>query len=474
MDTFDVIVLGAGSAGLTLARAASAAGRSVAVVEGNRVGGDCPFVACMPSKALLRSAEVRHLVTRAVELGAVADIALDDGGPALARAVLRRDRTVNHGDDRAKAHQLEELEGACLVRGRGRIEPGLVVLDGRRLRWTDLVVATGSAPSTLPIDGLDRIPTWTSEQALTSGPQPSSLAVIGGGAIGCELAQVYARFGVEVTLIESQAQLLSGEDRSVADLLASVLTGDGVDVRLGCGVVAASSGSRGARLDLDDGHVVDVERVLVAVGRTPNTAGIGLESLGLEVEGKELPIDERCRVRGLDHVWAAGDVTAVVPYTHGANYQAKVVAANLFGKGMVADYRAIPRAVYTDPPVASVGVGHDVAGGRGIDVICSSVDLAETPRAGSDGSSSGRLVLTADRTRRVLVGAAAMGPGADELIGQATLAIHADVPLSVLAGMVHPFPTYAEAYGPAMDQLLEQIDGFASTPSGPAGVAPDA
>lgn len=457
MDNFEVIVLGAGSAGMTVARAAAAAGRSVAVVEGNRVGGDCPFVACMPSKAMLRSAEVRRSITRAVELGAAADVSLDDDGPALDRAVLRRDQTVNHGNDGAKARELQDLAGTCLVRGRGWIEPGALVVDGRRLRWTDLVVATGSAPSTLPIDGLEQVPTWTSEQALTSRARPSSLAVLGGGAVGCELAQVYARFGVEVTLVESGGQLLSGEDRNVADALASVLAEDGIDVRLGTRVVAASPGAFAARLHLDDGQSLDVERVLVAVGRTPNTAGIGLESLGLTVDGKGLPIDERCRVQGLEHVWAAGDVTAIVPYTHGANYQAKVVAANVFGKGMIADYRAIPRAVYTEPAVASVGIDHIVADERGIDTICSAVDLTGTARAGSDGEGHGLLLLTADRTRRVLVGAAAIGAHADEWIGQATLAIHADVPLSVLAELVHPFPTYGEAYGPAVEKLIDQI-----------------
>jgi dihydrolipoamide dehydrogenase len=273
------------------------------------------------------------------------------------------------------------------------------------------------------------------------------------------LAQVYARFGVDVTLVESSDQLMVGEDPRVAAALATVLAGDGIDVRLGARVVAASPVSRGARLDLDDGQAIEVERVLVAVGRTPNTAGIGIETLGLEVSGKGLAIDERCRVHGLDHVWAAGDVTAIVPYTHGANYQAKVVAANLFGTGMTADYRAIPRAVYTDPAVASVGLGRVTAAQRGVDAISSMVELSDTPRAGSDGESDGeaRLVLTADRERRVLVGAAAIGPHVDEWIGQATLAIHADVSLSVLADLVYPFPTYSEAFGPALEQLMGQI-----------------
>ena len=206
------------------------------------------------------------------------------------------------------------------------------------------------------------------------------------------------------------------------------------------------------------------ERVLLAVGRTANTAAIGLETLGIEVDDGGLGIDGTCRVHGQENVWAAGDVTAVAPYTHTANYQAEIIAANILaaegGTGspgapeLTADYRAIPRAVYTDPAVASVGTDEATASERGIDTVTAALELDELARAGSDGDG-GRLVLTADRSRGVLIGAAAIGPHADEWIGEAALAIHAEIRLSVLVRLVHLFPTYSEAYGRLFRELAE-------------------
>jgi dihydrolipoamide dehydrogenase len=218
--------------------------------------------------------------------------------------------------------------------------------------------------------------------------------------------------------------------------------------------ISAQGGRDGARLHLDTGSILDCERILVASGRAPNTSGVGLEHLGIEIDDSGLAIDETCRVRDHQNVWAAGDVTAVAPYTHTANYQAETIATNNLiardsigsEKQLTADYRAIPRAVYTDPAVASVGMDKATAEKRGVPTITASFDLDELSRANADGNG-GRLVLTADRSRNLLVGAAAIGPHADEWIGEATLAIHAKVPLSVLVQLVHLFPTYSESYG---------------------------
>lgn len=442
MEPYDVVVLGAGSAGESVAHTLASAGRSVALVEQLRVGGECPYVACMPSKALLRSAAVRALPFS--ELGAGwAD--LGPGAEAFSAAVRRRDEIAENRDDTAAARRAVEA-GVILIRGHGRVVADRQVdVDGRRLGWSDLVLATGSR-AVRP--GLKGLPTWTSDEALGSDELPASLLVMGGGAVGCELSQVYARFGSKVTLVHTEAQLLSGEEPSVAAELASSLRRDGISLVLDDEVIELSS--EGA--SLKSGAFVAADRVLVAVGREPAIEDLGLEVLGID----EVKVDERCRVVGQEHVWAAGDVTGEAPYTHAASYQARVVTANLLGDERVADYRAMPRSVYTDPAVASVGMHLEKALEEGIDAISACFDVGKTARATTEGAG-GRLVLAADRSRGILVGASAIGPGADEWIGEAVVAIRAEVPLSVLADVVHPFPTFGEAFEPPLRELAAHV-----------------
>jgi dihydrolipoamide dehydrogenase len=283
------------------------------------------------------------------------------------------------------------------------------------------------------------------------------MVVIGGGPVGCELAQVYATFGAEVTLVQSEPHLLVPEEAFLGQILAGALGRQGVDVRLETVVRAATRSGSGAKLELSDGRTVETERVLLATGRSPWVADIGLEALGLAPSRDGLAVDEACRVLGTEHVWAAGDVTGIAPFTHTANYQARVLVANLSGRAAATDYRAIPRTVYTDPPVAAVGMTRSVAEAAGLDVAVAGMDLAETARASADGAEVGRLQLMADKAREVLVGAAAIGPHADEWIGEAALAIRADVPLEVLAEGVHSFPTYSEAYEPPLRILAAAV-----------------
>jgi pyruvate/2-oxoglutarate dehydrogenase complex dihydrolipoamide dehydrogenase (E3) component len=441
METFDLVVLGAGSAGEDIARELASRGRSVALVEGGRVGGECPYVACMPSKAMLHSARVR-----------AAQRDPQEGGAAYRAAVGRRDEIVDHRDDTAAAQEQREA-GVQVVRGFGRVTAsGVVAVDGQDLGWTDLVVATGSRAVVPPIDGLNTAPTWTSDQALSAAERPASLLVLGAGAVGCELAQVHARFGTRVVVVDHADQVLGREEPSVARLLEQVLRDEGVDVRLGTGLDRVEPADGGARCALSDGSVLQVERVLVATGRAPWTDDLGLELLGVELsDDGSVPVDDRCRVRGREHVWAAGDVTGIAPYTHTASYQARVVAANLLGEDRRADYRAIPRAVYTEPAVASVGLDAAAARERGIDAQTAVIDLGEVARTSTEATRGGRLVLTA--ADGVLIGAAAIGPHADEWLSEATLAIRARVPLAVLADVVHAFPTFGEAYEPPLREL---------------------
>ena len=460
METFDVVVLGAGSAGEAISTALAQEGRRVALVETLRVGGECPYVACMPSKSLLRSAQARAEARSLRELaGASVPPVLDDDDLAFRRAVERRDDIAEHRDDAGSVAEVEKA-GVVLVRGRGRVvREGVVDVEGRELGWTDLVLATGSQPNRPPIPGLDRVPTWTSDEALSAQDRPRSLLVMGGGAVGCELSQAHVRFGVRTTLVESGPQVAGKEEPSIAALLAQVLRDDGVDVRLGVQAERAEVTADGlAQVHLSDGTSVACERVLVAVGRTPTTHDLGLEVLGIEPDDSgAVQVDEHCRVAGGPHVLLAGDVTGAAPYTHTANYQARVVSENLLGRERTADLRAIPRAVYTDPAVASVGMAEEQAREQGIDAMTAVMDLGQVARTSTEGAGGGRLVLTADRSRGVLIGAAAIGPRADEWLSEATLAIRAEVPLAVLSDVVHAFPTFGEAYEPPLRELASRL-----------------
>lgn len=438
MASYDVVVLGGGSAGEAVARAL-AGKRSVAIVEDRLVGGECPYLACMPSKALLKAAARRV---------------------SWPEAVAFRDDVADHRDDSEVVDDLEQ-QGIEVIRGRGRVTgPGRLEVGGQEVEWRDLVVTTGAAPIIPPIEGLDGIDAWTSDDALASDELPRRLAIIGGGPIGCELAQVYARFGSTVTVVEASQRLVEKEPEFVGALLRQVLESDGVDLRTGTQAERVQRTDSGLRLHLSDGSLVDADRVLVATGKKPRTEGLGLDALGIAPGEKgELVVDDACRVA--DHVWAAGDVTAVAPYTHTANYQAKVLAENLLGGRRSADYRAIPRAVYTDPPAAAVGttpVDRD-------DLAVAVMDLSQTARAlvegpgvlGDERSSGGRLELYADPDTATLVGAAAVGPGADEWLAEASVAVRAQVPLAVLADVVHAFPTWGEALEPPYTELARRL-----------------
>ena len=415
MTDFDVAVLGGGSAGEAVAGQLAQAGRTVLLVESRLVGGGCPYLACVPSKAMLHAAA---------------------SGVTWQQAIRQRDDLAKHQNDSRAAKALQD-KGVTLVRGRGRLADGRVEVDGTSYGYGDLVIATGSSPQHPPVVGLEQVPTWTSEEALTSDELPERLVVLGGGAVGCELAQVYARFGSSVTIVDSADRLLAKETRFVGEAMAGALGHDGIHLRLGVEVQTAGQSDEGIFLRLAGGDTLQADRVLIAAGRKPNLAGLGMDSL---------EVDDHCRVG--DHVWAAGDVTGIAPYTHTANYQAGVVVANLTGGDAVANYRAIPRAVYTEPAVWCIGVLPEedhallVAGG----------DIADTARAAITGAT-GRVEVYGDRHRGVLVGAAAIGTDVDEWMGEVALAIRAEVPLAVLADLVHAFPTLGEVLEPMFKEL---------------------
>jgi pyruvate/2-oxoglutarate dehydrogenase complex dihydrolipoamide dehydrogenase (E3) component len=429
------VVLGAGASGEAFAAALSrlAPETQITVVEHELVGGECSYWACIPSKTMLRPLEVhaRALLAPGVA-GAVK-------GVDLAEVFRWRDEQAGK-DDTSQAEWLEGL-GAKLVRGTAVVErPGVVTVDGRELPYDDLLVATGSLPTLPPLEGLDALDHWGSREATSAYEAPRSLVVVGGGAVGCELAQFYARAGSDVTLVQNGEHLLPRMDPEAAEILADALRADGVDLRLGDRGKSVEGGDGAPyRLELVRGEVVEGEQLLVATGRRPNVEGLDLAALGATVEGGGIRTDDRlCAAQG---VWAAGDVTGVALFTHVGKYQGRIAAANVAGQDRRADYRAIPAAVFTDPQVAAVG---DTSGEN---AVVSRWKLERVSRMGTfqNPKKPGLLKLYADSERKVLVGATAVGPEAGEWLGQLTLAVRARVPVDVLRDTIQPFPTFSEA-----------------------------
>ena len=537
MPDFDVVVLGGGTSGVLVATGLADAGRSVALIEAGLVGGESPYLACLPSKSMLASAR---------------------RGETWEHAVARRNEVTGHLDDSRFAARLGDA-GVTLIRGTGQVtEPGSIEVTtvgrGRRgqpektvLGYADLVIATGSEPLAPPVEGLTDVPTWTSAEALSSQDLPRHLIVMGAGPAGCELTQIYAAFGSQVTLIEAEPQLLPDEAPFAGEILSDALRRTGADLRLGSPVVKAAPMDKGLALILADGTSLDGDRILLATGRRPRLAGLGLDKLGITPSAAgALPVDATCRVQvangqpagttgqpatapgqrtaaaasaaqpaappvqqaappvqeaaspvretaatvrpgpapaqppaaatgqpiaaahpagqpatamaeattGTGRVWAAGDVTGIAPYTHTARYQASVVIANILGERRVADYRAIPRCVYTTPSVCCVGVTPGQAAAAGIQLRTVGHDLAETARAAVEDDDRGRIELYSHRTRGdMLVGAAAVGRSAEEWMGELALAIRAGIPLKMLADVVHAFPTYGEAIERSLREL---------------------
>jgi pyruvate/2-oxoglutarate dehydrogenase complex dihydrolipoamide dehydrogenase (E3) component len=437
MGAFDVVVLGGGTAGVHVATQVAQGGRSVALVEAGLIGGESAYLACVPANSLLISA---------------------GQGVTWEDAVARREKVTGGLDDSVSMQRLA-ASGVTVIRGTGRITgPGTVEVShgGSRLAngqanvpltYADLVIATGCEPVAPPIEGLSDIPTWTTAEGLCSPDLPRRLIVLGGGPAGCELTQIYAAFGSQVTLVEAEDRLLPAEPAFAGEILAAALRRAGAEIYLGSPATKAERTPGGLTLALDDGTRIDADRLLLASGRRPRLSGLGLETLGVTVApGAALPTTTSCRVSGsAGRVWAAGDVTGIT-HTHAGRYQAGVVAANILGARREADYSAIPRCVFTTPSVFAVG---EIPEGS----TRIRTDLGATTRGRLGQDEDGCVELYADAESGLLTGAVAVGPDATTWMAEVTLAIRARVPVAVLADAVHAFPTYGEALETAFREL---------------------
>lgn len=444
-DRCDVVVLGMGPGGEVAATRLIDAGLKVAVVERELIGGECAYWACIPSKTLLRPAEARQGAREAAGV-TTPDLVFDE----LARY---RDTIVRHYDDSKQVKGYEEKD-AIVFKGTGRIAgPGAVEVEGERIEADHIIVATGSDPVIPPIEGVEHIGVWTNREATGLKSIPDRAVVVGGGPVGVEMGQMMARFGTNVTLVQGPDRVLNREEPEVSGLLEDALTADGIAVHTGRNVTATRKEGDTTTVELDDGDTIDTDVVIVATGRRPRINDIGLEAVGVTPGKRGLDVDDRCRVT--DGVWAIGDATGTALFTHVAKYQARVVAANILGKPAVADYRSIPRVVFSDPEIAAVGMTAAQAREAGRDVATATIDIpANIARPWTYAiEPHGSLGVIADRSSRVLLGAWAVAPLASEWIHEAVLAVRAEVPITTLIDTVAQFPSFAEAYLVALEKL---------------------
>lgn len=438
---FDVVVIGAGAPGEVVAGRLGKAGLDVAIVEERLVGGECSFYACMPSKALLRPLEV---AAEARRVPGVAEGPLD-----VAAVLARRDEVVHDLDDSTQVPWLEE-RGVALVRGHGR-------LDGeRRVRVGDdvlvarraVVVATGSSATIPPVPGLADARPWTNIEATSAKQVPGRLFVLGGGVVGVEMAQAWSSLGSQVTLVHRGNRLIEREEPFASAQVEAALREAGVDVRLGASVATVSRNCA-VRVELDGGEAVEADEILVAIGRTPRSANVGLETVGLE-PGKHVPVDDSLRVPGHEAwLYAVGDVNGRALLTHMGKYQARLAADAILGRDvrLRSDGAASPRVIFTDPQVGAVGLTLAAAEEDGLRVRAVEVETSGNAGGSFVGRGApGTARLVVDEDRGVVVGATITGSEVAEALHAATIAVIGEVPLDDLWHAVPSFPTRSELW----------------------------
>ncbi len=454
--TVDLVVLGLGPGGEYLATQAARAGLTVVGVDERLVGGECPYFGCVPSKMVIRAA---NTLAEARRVGALAGSG--QTAPDWSSVATRiRDVATDDWDDRVAVERLEKV-GVRFVRGHGRlVAPGVVEVGGTRYAGSrGVVLNTGTAPSAPPVDGLADTPYWTNRDVLRTAELPASMVVLGGGAIGAELAQAFARFGTRISVVEAGPRLLAAEEPEASEVVATALAGDDVQVLTGVTVrsVAHADGRFGVALSDAEGTPLDLsaERLLVAAGRRPNLSDIGLESVGLDPGARSLDTDERMRAG--DRLWAVGDITGKGAFTHMSMYQAAVALTDILGRdGHTAEYHGVPRVTYTDPEVGSVGMTEQQARDAGLRVAVGYAPLASSTRGWIHGAGGeGLIKVVEDQDAGLLVGATSVGPMGGEVLSMLATAVHARVPTATLRSMPFAYPTFHRAVETALANLEE-------------------
>ena len=454
-SNYDLVVVGGGTAGLVSAAGAASLGARVALVERDKLGGDCLYRGCVPTKTLVKSARVASLIDRSEEFGIITGGAEVDF-PAV---MDRMERVIAAAGERDSPERFRGL-GVDVLTDEACIEaPDLVAVNGRRLKTRSAIIATGSHPTAPPVEGLEEVGYLTNVGALQLRRLPRSMVIVGSGPIGSEFAQIFSRFGSDVTLVSSSPLPLPKEDPEVGEILRGVLLADGVAFHGGYKAeeVRAENGEKVMTVRNEAGHEVEVrgEEILVAAGRAPTTGGLGLEKAGIELQKKGLKVDEHLRTTA-PNVYAAGDITGKYLFTHVAEYQGRAALRNaLFPSKTKADHRVVPWTTFTDPEVARVGLTEEQARREHDGVKVFRQPFGGVDRAMADGETTGLVKIVTGRRGRIL-GGHIIGPDAGNLIHEIVLAMQKNIPIGTLSTTIHVYPTLAQANQRAADNYYRE------------------
>jgi pyruvate/2-oxoglutarate dehydrogenase complex dihydrolipoamide dehydrogenase (E3) component len=450
MPEVDLVVIGTGPGGEALANRAASAGLEVVAVEKHLVGGECPYYGCIPTKIMVRASDALAEARRAGELSGTLTLE-----PSWAPVAARVFEATAGWDDEVAVKRLEDA-GAVVVHGVGRLDGArrvvVTLADGTETAYTarrGVALDPGTRPAVPPVDGLDGTPFWTNRDAVRATAVPSSLVVVGGGPIGVELAQAFARFGAQVTVLQHGDRLLERDEPEASALLEQVFVREGIRVLTGAELASAGYADGTFTLGLADGTQLSAERLLVGAGRTPNLDGIGLESVGLDP--RSVGVDDR--MRAADGLWVIGDVAGHGAFTHLSMYQSAIAARDILREdGPRAEYHAVPHTTFTDPEVAGVGLTEAAARADGLDVTVGLTDLSASSRGYTHGPGGDGLIKVV-ASDGVLVGATVVGPYAGEIASMLTLAVHARIPVATLKTMIYAYPTFHRAVESALAEL---------------------